>query len=676
MTQAPNASGAQPSDVPGPPLRERLIVAPVGNQPAAVLAPLLTPPLRPEKEDRVILIASQDSAGYARRIAEELGRNDIPCETTMTSLLPSDAAFATIEQAARDRETWLLANGGPVQWMLPLVDGLQRAARNVEIVVSRDHRAFVLDRAGRVRQELVVRDLGLERLLELLDLELRCEEKAMALVDGQKVLPDIVHLEEKSGLLYIALDASKWGKGNLDGRYRPRLLDWRELQHKGLDRRRVLLLGAPPELGERARGDGFVLATERFGLPEWKAAIGEGRAADLPETMDTAASSGIAPEIPAEIVDAGSWTGDPLVVVMGPQPGTTLRALWCHEPSAALILFDEAQPDSRRLTQLVANKLRRRAGEIVCRSYRSPDPLASWSQRDVDVHLTPGDKMTKLLLWLWTAQDPARRSRWTLEDNRSCRQGSSSIGRKIGSPVPLDVWVELHAPTGVEITPASNLDEIIPLANEVLRWLGDLSAPPPALSRLWNRVSHGPPSLDGDVLHWPDRTSRERLIPLSDLPPGFANACRPKEGGANGQWFEWIVVAALKQAGLDEVALNVTYRKPELQAEHFRDELDIVTRHERTYGVWSCKTEPTDIKKHARAARAQSDRLLGRQSLAVLVVPRLAGGQSPDGFAESAPGHWYRREVGHIIDARFLVSGDLAKLACHFDYHPGSVAAP
>ncbi len=674
MISEPNASGSQPSDTPAPPIREKLIVAPVGNQPAAILSPLLTPPLRPEKGDRLILIASQETARYAQQIAGALNQNGMPSETITASVPPADGAFATIEAAARDRETWLLANGGPVLWLRPLVDGLQRAARDLAIVVSRDQRAFVLDEAGGIREELIVCDLGLERLLDLLGLELRPEAGSMSLFEGpQRVLPDIVHAEERSGLLFVALDASKWRVP--DERYRPLLLAWRDLQRKGLDRRRVLLLGAPSSLDERARRDGFVLAGEGFGLPEWTAAIAEGHAADLPEVMNAAAPSEIATEIPAEITGAGSWTGDPLIVVMGPQPGTTLRAVWCHQPSAVLVLFDEAQPDSRRLTHLLANALRNRAGEIACRSYRGPDPFASWSQRGVDVHITPGDKLMKLQLQIWAAQDPARRSRWTLEGNRSCRQGSSPSPWKSGSPVPLDVWIELHAPTGVEITPVDDLDAVIPLANELLRWLESQPSPPAKLSELWSRASSGPPFLDEEVLHWPDRSDGERIIALADLPAAFADACRPREGKSNGQWFEWIVASALKQAGVEEVALNVTYRKPDPEAKHHRDELDIVTRHERIYGVWSCKTGASDINKHWRAARAQSDRLLGRQSLAVLVVPRLAGGQLPDGFTENAPGHWYREQSGHVVDARFLVSGDILKLACHFDYHPDSASA-
>lgn len=640
----------------------RLIIAPVGLQPAAILAPLCSPPVRPEPRDSLALIGSKDSVAAADDISRRVGCARSFLLETEPFLLRPDVAQSLLSAARGCDEIWLLANGGRGEWAEALITTLVEAEVAFRVAGSRDHRGYIFGPDG-AESSFDVRDIGCETLLEFLGLRFRRRTLSRKGASATDALGPVIALSERAGQLFAAIEADGWKVED----YRRFVLDWRRLQRLGLDYRRIMLVGLDRALTRRAIEDSIPIALppahsesaqwrdER--MNEWRRLVAGGEAITLPEHQSR--SDVVRPRSVRR--ESSSWTGEPLVVVMGTQPSSTLQAIWGHRPQRLFVLYDPEQPRSSALVNRLA--MERDVG------FRELIPVSLPLRRDLDerltgescaVNITPGDKLdrARILLWALAARD--RHRVWQLQGSR-VRTPDRQDERNV-DPIPLGVWIRLHAPRptnmGFDATRLSQ--RLRALAQAIIARLAGPTADAGDLRNAWR--------LEGTAARRTIVCPAFGRMRIADMPEPIASAFL---GGRNpqesGRWWEFVVAAMLTSHGVSEVRIGVKVEG--ISAGFHRDELDVVTRHRAQFGYWSCKTASAHgLIPNLEEARAQADRLLGRQRLGVLVVPRVR--TAPSTMEQQAPGHWRRRELGHLVDARFLADpARVRALAQQDDFH-------
>jgi hypothetical protein len=327
----------------------------------------------------------------------------------------------------------------------------------------------------------------------------------------------------------------------------------------------------------------------------------------------------------------GGWKGRSLMIVAGTEPGATLEGIWAYEPRHLYLVFDSASPASRRLATRVADLRSLQAESVRCIPLDELDGLDL--DEDINVHNLPGDTRSKIALLRWQRRCPHKRT-W--------------CGRSGDAPaaVGLEDWASAHAPYGMTMNPASDLGDEREAALAVLHAVATSQD-----SSFWHNLAQRreePRVQEQEVLacgwSWP----------LSELPLLGARVQVSGEG-QNGKWWEICVLAALADAGVDEAVYSFRANWPRGNPDAFRDDLDVVTRHGAHYVYWSCKTKGSKLEDEFDEARGQADRLLGRYSTAVVVVPKLKEAQQGVVAHRDRPG---LRPYSLCVDATFLVNRD------------------
>jgi hypothetical protein len=642
----------------------RLIVAPVGLQPAAVLTPLLCEPLKPQPGDVVLLLYTEQSEPGFIRIRDFLSTRlgagvNMEAQKGENADQVDDATRARIATLAKGRAVDLLSNGATYRWHQQLIPFLRAEVPRFSLIVTRSSEGIQLDgHTAATVHSFPVADVGQADLMGFLELSLDgSKRRRLSSTRTGAHLDDVTEVHERSGQLFVAVDASAWRLA----RYRE-ILNWQPLQRDlGLELRRLLLLRPQRSIRARARQDGVPFANDDHDVEQWRKEVRDGTAFGWPERR-------MHRESPAQRADGtATWDGPPLVVVMGPQPGATLHAVYAHRPRDLVLLYDPQQPVASRAAALLQRDPTLGCQQCRClkvgrtRGADIAGLLEPYADQALDVNATPGDKMFQTALQLWALANPARRRLWYLQESRSHTQEPPDEEKL--SSVGLQTWVTLHSPSPVLWhrsplwTPENPPDASwCRISSSLLRWM--TQAPMRAmsnLSRLWAR--NHPPRLDGGRLHVPGVGEIDLgTLPYEELRgPAFA----PNEQAAdrsNGRWFDWVAGCGLALAGVDEVAVGLKLAWG-ADTELVRDELDVVTAHRKQQALWSCKTRKDPdgdfLMNELLDARANADRLLGRRSLAVLVLPQLPTRTFPTAEA-AGHGHWSVRGIGHIVDAHLI----------------------
>lgn len=629
-----------------------LTIAPVGHQAAAVAAPLLTILEQDAARSQILLVATEETMGVAYSIHTLLtdrlrSVEDSTLPAPLRAQSDDDLGASLLKeigaQAAAASKITYLMNGGPAAWLIQILRLLEERS-GVTHCVSRDHLLMTVPPAEvgvKIKSRRI--DSIEDDLLWLLRLK---HDPAAHLLTGRHGgaivrLDGVIELIEHAGQLFAAI-----GDWNVSGPralrptelYRRRLLDWRRLQRLGLEPRRVFIslsgAGLSPqqrrELAARAREDGIPVESHSTSLAAWKKLVRADKAIGLPEPRLTA-HRGLAEDTKG----AGGWSGPTLVTAMGTQPGSTLQAIFDTTPSSLVLVVDPDQP----LSTENAHRLREMAGEFAFGTIRfvtRPAGIAPVQMQNLDraagtgrieVNLSPGDKLFKFLLATWSLADPERRQLTTLDRQRPAF-------------IPLEIWLRMHAPLNrIDWKPAEMLRSFTAMALNGCQWIveksrtNNLSALK-MLDRLWER--NRPPMLElgngrSGILTWIDDSTHDigGSRGYDDLGKAVWNSMGPVrahrgEQRGNGEWFEWVLGATLLHHGLDEVFWDVQTQDGSGRR---RDQLDLVSRAGKTTCHWSIKTSSSmkldDLVSHLQEARAQADRILGRQQHAVLVTPRL-----------------------------------------------------
>ena len=677
----------------------RLFIVPVGLQPAAALVPLLSPPFQPEEGDEVLLMATEQSFASAgkvqRKLQEALRYLSIPMPTLCRDIRNlDDAVIKSIWEKPTIRSIWFLANGSPVGWTCQIIrEILSNCRTEFRIGVSRGAQGVVLDaRSQRIVERFDVKDLGIGLLLDLLDLEWNESTGILstrvpphprsAQIDG------VLGLHERAGQLFAEIDATGWAdndKKKALSLYR-KFLNWRPLQQDlGLETRRVVLVCPKYPFDKRALQDGIPFVTNDDEMNHWRDAVHRDEAASWPER-----DLKKVPTPRKNVSRTGeTWTNGTLVVAMGTQPGATLQAIFAHAPKHLVLLYDGTQP----LARLASWRLQQdpvqwgcETVDCICagrvRDYGVAGLLTPWKDKAVHVNVTPGDRLFSTLLLLWALSDPGKRTAWTLDGPVARRLADPTKARHAGD-APLQTWLDLHAPAYTRVrwnrpppvwsagNPVPN--DLAAILRAILQWIPTAnSSDLKDLARLWTKPKR-PLYLEKTDEGWRLRVpGMSAPVDLTAISSGsdFEAAMARKPPGLDGkvedrgEWWEWVVGWALMEAGADEVKVNFEtawdFRdtgKPGV----FRDQLDVVVRSGGQYSLWSCKTQHRPrqdwLLEHLEEARTQADRLLGRRSLAVLVVPSLAEVERylAGSFQRKGNGHFEVRGTGHVVDARLLV---------------------
>lgn len=666
--------------------KPRIVIAPLGEQPAAVVAPLLGPPLRPLPDDHLVLIVGNRSAHLVGCVRDALGAKGLRVHRVFDGPSTSIEAsvLADIRQAAENREPWLLLNGGPWQWLHALMNLWPADA--IRVAVSRDHVLRIHGSANEVLESHVA-DVGTDgdptALLALLGLAWNERDQTLKGRDSQ--LDHVTHVVEKSGQLFAVIDAALWNVHV----YRRFVLDWQRLQALGLDKRRILLTGLPRAPRQRAKEDMVPYETARYPASRWLEDVRAGDAISRAERQRDR------PSRPQDALSRpeGSWNGPPLLVTMGPQPGTTLTAAWLHRPRDLHLAYDSAQPDVMSLVGRLAALPELKAQNVYVHPFDRRRGLADRGiPDDVHVNLTPGDKTSTYQLHRF-AVAREKIAVWFLDGERlRCANRDIRPPADTGH-VPIQAWVGLHAPGDAAAVTMSPWLRASPgtaeqdqrkslghLSRQTVAWC--VNNPPHGLAKLWTRKRNAAFHLDLTRepvgLRLPDGT----LLDLSTLPTPVALGMLPAPGQngqrrPNGVWFEWIVAWHLAEVcRVDELATNVRVERGPNDPVRpgLRDEMDILVRQGCRYSYWSCKayvqtrSGPTrdeidvaDVLGHLEEARAQADRFLGRRQPVFLVVPNmmclpraLEGRIETRRLENSGCGRVLVKDLGSIVDCRFL----------------------
>jgi len=619
-----------------------ICLAPLGMQPGAVVAPLLS--LGLAQGDEIVLLTTEpiQKAGIAER-SEELLRQRLSAVGVRSADLAAElAGMASFERVV------LLINGGEAATVHQLTDRLQALPENtrVEFAESRGVSGAVFGWAVATTRTFQVGDVGLSELLKLLGIKKSSSGKQLtSRIDPEKFLR-VEEVLESAGSLYacIALEADPGIKDRRDIKnarleaYRS-LLRWQTLQQDfGLELRRLLIDTPsarfdgdswPSRLLVRARRDGIPACGQLLadGSPLdracWRQLVGSGEAASLPENLDIA-------ETPSEsdyrsVRGTGAWRGAPLIAMAGTQPGTILRAVWGHQSARATLVVDDSPAVQRNVVRLRAALASSGVEQV---DFVALEKLVALSAEDGShVCLTSGDKSSKFRLALF-----ARKTGLT-----TCYLDGASVSCGEGrAVVPLRVWVHAHADSKVSLAQSA---ESRADAGRIQRARSAALTVKQALQSRGLLGDHGEP---------PERAFA-----------AVKEACGRVRGG--GFWLEDLAIILLSAACEETTHSAVMSETGESTSP--LDELDALTSLSGHYTLWSCKTMLAEkrIIQAARQARAQATRFLGRREVAVVIVPAFS---ERSRRYRAGPGWLQFDELTWAVDLGFLSDpGKVAKLA-------------
>jgi hypothetical protein len=620
-----------------------ICLAPLGMQPGAVVAPVLS--LGLTQGDEIVLLTTEQThkSGIAHR-SEELIRQRLSAVGVRWADVTGDLTGITDYE-----RIILLINGGEAATVHQLTDRLRSLpeSQRVEFAESRGVSGTIFSWNGVTTRTFQVSDLGLSSLLKLLHVSLSSSGRQItSLNDPDKVLR-VEELLERAGAIYAGVkveadpgvkDPKAINTARLEA-YRS-LLRWQTLQQDlGLELRRLFLTCDPTprfpgdtwpkRLRSRAARDGVPavgrsLRGHPLDIKEWKQSVLTGNAASLPEQLD-ASQRDVARTVP-EMSGDGSWTGGSVVTLAGTQPGTVLRTLWAHRPRSATLFYD---PSS---TGVLRNLDRLRAALSKSGATRvEPVPLSRLGSVNPDhgshVSLSAGDKSTKFRLKLWAERNA----------NPVCYlAGTKATCGDSGEYVPLRSWIQAHTTLHVDYDTYSQSQPYDQSATKAIA----------AARAVWRAVADG-----------------QRLGERGE-PPRTTEAAIEKACGrvrAEGFWLEDLAETLLCPR-CDETIVSAVMRFSRSD-KYGEDELDLLTAKNGAYALWSCKSmfNPGKLLRAARQARAQATKFLGRMELAVVIVPWL--GEAKPGIA-SGPGWWQPEELTWVVDLSFLTDAErLAALA-------------
>jgi len=610
-----------------------ICLAPLGMQPGAVVAPLLS--LGLAQGDDIVLLTTEpiQKAGIAER-TEELLRQRL----SAVGVRSADIAGALAGIGGFERII-LLINGGEAATVHQLTDRLRALPENtrVEFAESRGVSGAVFGWNGATTRTFQVGDLGLSSLLKLLHVSLSSSGRQItSLTDPDKVLR-VEELLERAGALYACLnvDADPGAKdpkvintARLEA-YRS-LLRWQTLQQDlGLELRRLFLTcdstprfsgdSWPKRLRSRAARDGVPAAGRSFrgrplDLNGWKQSVLTGNAASLPEQLDTSQRD-IARTI-TEMSGDGTWTGAAVAMLAGTQPGTVLRTLWAHRSRGATLFYDPSSTGVRRNLDRLRAALSKSGATRV-----EPVPLSRLGSSKPDagshVSLSAGDKSTKFRLKLWAERN---------EIPVCYLAGTRATCGDSGEYVPLRSWIQAHTTLQVDYETYSKSEPHEHSAAQAVS----------AARAVWRAVA------DGQRLG-------ERGEPPHSTQSAIEKACGRVR--AEGFWLEDLAESLLRPV-CDETIMSAVMRFSRSDR-YGEDELDLLTAKNGAYALWSCKSmfNAGKLLRAARQARAQATKFLGRMELAVVIVPWL--GEARTGIV-SGPGWWQPEELTWVVDLSFL----------------------
>lgn len=689
--------------------KPRVIIAPVGLQPGAILAPLLSKAIFPQPRDQVMLLHTDKSFTAAKKI-----RTLFPDDRqALISLLPfaEDSLDEALKRLVKEIQEYgqrfseyniyLLANGTPAFFIYPLLSQLRFFNQTIQIVYTQQDRGISVNLSDRTSSSFKVDDIGLDKLKELLEISYSKQEQTLTnnKTPARKI-ENVCKLLESAGQLYAAIDVMPWlaGKDKKEKKqavlrqYRE-LIYWSGLREFGLEKRRLFLWNhSEPfsELSRRARQDGVLFEGDAE-LKDWCA--NPGKSSSLPEKRLPYGTK----EPRGKHNRNGTWTAlNPLVVIMGTEPGTTLRSIWSYQPETLFILYDDQQPASKEAVSRLCNSQYIKCKKIIPQPWglgsgksglaHHVDLLAilktlaehKLKNKVVHVDLTPGDQLVRSLLCTWALEEPENRQVKVLSRKRSSPKGANPSTSISPEYSPLRIWLNLHAPGKPNIDPADGWTsqkhphpKLTHICLSVLDWLCKTKGENlQNLAALWRRQSPLSISKTKEELYLPN--AQNEIVSFQDLKKIHSRVHLSflpfNEDDENGTWFEWITAIALANAGVEEVQTSIRYGwdDQDRAIDHHRDELDVVSAHQGQYTLWSCKTNThfhlDYIIEHLEEARTSADRLLGRWSHAVLVVPRISDKTQQQLREQSnimtrisdSCCHFEIVQIGHVVDSRFL----------------------
>jgi len=682
----------------------RLIIAPVGLQPAAVYTPLLSRFLQPSIGDMLMLVVSEETRESATRMKAEvasLSSEVLVLQGAAVGPLPGVVLEALAGHACQwldsnDDEVLLLANGGDGLWAQQILDMLVTVGKDREervAVAFSTERGTILRLDGKVK-DFAIEDVDLERLLSLLDLfwDKRCS--LLRRRHGQQQIDGVADLVLAGGSLAVCIRTECWPNANKQrlSRYRD-LQRYGFLQELGLERRRIFLELSNHWHDNRLAvlaNDDRIACSRRNRWAEFVESLrGPPNARATSRENLRQPPSGLAAD------DESKMSQPPLVVILGTNPGPTVQAILSHGPAQVLMLFDQTDPGVLKAAHKIAE-----LHKTLLRSWTiEPVPAGAFDERvarmrklfetdgrlstALHVSLTPGDKLRRLALQLFAKRSGQDHRFWLLDRSMAIEMSGREDSRS--AVAPLDAWLHVHATHAVTMDAAWNDGDVPSLvaqmASDVIEYLRS-SGPVPEF--LWSENDGrlrllGVPN--GQFYRavqrvWPGKLA----VPLPDrgpampatrykhyslqalfesanspaLPQAFLPLEAAEDGRANpnGRWFEWVVGANLARANLEEVWIGV--RHGERADGRFSDELDVVTRHGDSYVHWSCKTASGKDRVNAAAREAQSraTRFLGRGAWAVVVVPHMR--RPSEAWQKVGDWRWRVDEKVDVVDARFF----------------------
>lgn len=252
-------------------MSDRVWIVPVGEQPGAIVGPLAT---LFQRGDALHFLASSVTSDCCPRIADVLARRlavlePQPRVTLLGSTEVSPDVVLRESQAlvGNRAHVLVLANGGPKEWLFPILAALQAGAHSHEVVFSQGAwvtRALALPSGKWKTEHQPVDQLSREELLELLGLRWDPGLKVLTGANGGELR--MARLEAHYNQLYAQVQATTHGDDAQDRR--KAALGRRALALLGLEPRRVLVTGFksledghPAQLGRL----GITAATEADG---------------------------------------------------------------------------------------------------------------------------------------------------------------------------------------------------------------------------------------------------------------------------------------------------------------------------------------------------------------------------------------------------------------------------
>lgn len=639
-----------------------ICLAPLGMQPGAVVAPLLS--LGLTAGDEIVLLTTEpiEKAGVAARAEAALLKkvSGIGVRKQRVAGVPADVK--------RFERAILLINGGESATVHRLSDELQGIAgsKRVQYAESRGVRGCIFDPHGTELQEFEVADVGLPSLLELINVVHHERKGVLANREDESKTVSVEELIERAGALYAVVLVDARTGNNLPREVNPArlaayrsLLRWQTLQQDlGLEPRRLLLSSYdtpaypqddwPARLANRAARDGFLavgqnLQNGRLDRNAWRDLVRAGEAASLPEQISLPREPHVGD--PKPFMGSGHWSGVPLYVIAGTQPGTALRTIWAHQPSRVTWVYDPQSTAVRRVSARTA-RIGDGFGATAIDFRTLPETLSGPPIDGAHVSLTAGDKSSKFRLKLWadranTPAHPEQRGGFMQRLFGGSQSISSARPRvtecyldgcrtscgQVGSHVPVCAWIAAH--TDLYLTHAEHV-----------------ACPPPereseaavqAATNVFRALASGM------------KLAERGAIP-NELKSDVLAACGQVR--EEGFWMEDLAAVLLARA-CDEVVKGVSLGLTQSSRDRFEDEIDVVTARNGFYSLWSCKTtsQALGIARAARDARAQATRFLGRMELAVVVVPRLHWAPRE---MRNGKGWWQYDELTWVVDLAFL----------------------